>query len=69
LSVVVAIGLIYLVAALACSLSCNGSDAAALIVGIGGAALVAFLLIIAIRAITGKKKKKVIIQDQPEKPE
>jgi hypothetical protein len=69
LSVVVAIGLIYLVAALACSLSCNGSDAAALIVGIGGAALVAFLLIITIRAITGKKKKKVVIQDQPEKAE
>ena len=58
LSVIVALGLIGLVASLACSLSCNGSDAAAVIVGIGGAALVIFLLVVAIRAITGKKKKE-----------
>jgi len=59
LSVIVALGLVYLVAALACSLSCSGSDAAAVIVGIGGGALVIFLLILAIRAITGKKKKTI----------
>ena len=57
LSIVVAIGLLFLVAALACNLSCSGSDAVAVIVGIGGLALIIFLLIIAIRAITGKKKK------------
>jgi hypothetical protein len=57
LSVLVAAGLLYGVAALACSLSCGGSDAAAVVVGIGGAALVIFLLILAIKAILGKKKK------------
>ncbi len=67
LSVIVAVGLIALVGSLACSLSCNGSDAAAAIIGIGGTALVVFLLVIAIRAITGKKKKKAIINNEPEK--
>ncbi len=63
LSVLAAIGLIYLVAALACSISCNGSEAAAIIVGVGGAALIIFLLIVAIRAITGKKKKELLRED------
>ena len=58
LSVLVAAGLLYLVAALSCSLSCSGSDAAAVLVGVGGIALVIFLLIIAFRAIYGRKKKK-----------
>ncbi len=57
LSVVAALGLLSLVASLSCSLSCNGSEAAALIVGIGGTALIIFLLVIAIKAI---KRKKVI---------
>ncbi len=59
LSVIVALGLLYLVGALACSLSCNGSEAAAVIVGVGGAALVIFLLILVIRNLTGKKKKEI----------
>jgi len=58
LSVIAAIGLVYLVAALSCSLSCNGSDAAAAIVGVGGTALIIFLLVLTIRAITGKKRKR-----------
>jgi amino acid transporter len=58
LSVLLAVGLIYLVAALACSLSCNGSEAAAVIVGIAGTGLVIFLLVIAIKAILGKEKKR-----------
>ncbi|MGN6531322.1 MAG: hypothetical protein ACTHK0_06185 [Ginsengibacter sp.] len=56
-SCLAALGLLYLVAGLSCSLSCSGSDAAAVIVGIGGTALVVFLLIWAIRAINGKKRK------------
>jgi len=64
LSVIVAIGLIYLVAALACNLSCSGSDAAAVLVGVGGTALIVFLLILVIRSITGKKKK--LIKSPPE---
>ena len=67
LSVIVALGLIALVAGLACNLSCNGSDAAAVLIGLGGTALVIFLLFVAIRAIKGKKKKKTIIPEEPEK--
>lgn len=57
LCVLVALGLLYLVAALACSLSCNGSEGAAILVTIGGAGLIALLLVVTIRAILGKKKK------------
>lgn len=58
LSVLVAAGLILLVAGLSCNLSCSGSDALAAIVGIGGTAVVIFLLIWALRAINGKKRKR-----------
>jgi len=57
LSVIAAIGLLALILALACDLSCSGSDGAAILVGVGGVALVIFLLVIAIRAIKGQKKK------------
>lgn len=56
LSVAVASGLFYLVMVLACNLSCNGSEGAAALVAIGGVGLVVFLLLIAIRAIVGRKK-------------
>ncbi|MGB3153884.1 MAG: hypothetical protein WBB06_04755 [Chitinophagaceae bacterium] len=59
LSVLVALLLIGLVASLACSLSCGGSDVFAVIVGIGGTALIVWLLIAVIRSILGKKGKKV----------
>jgi len=65
LSALVATALLTLIAAAACDLSCSGSDAAALIVGVGGTALIVFLLIIAIRAITGKKKRKTDKQSLP----
>ncbi|HUR65019.1 MAG TPA: hypothetical protein VMZ03_01610 [Chitinophagaceae bacterium] len=58
LSVLVALGLIYLVAALSCSISCGGSGALAVIVAIGGTALVVFLLVVVIRRILGKKKRE-----------
>ncbi len=58
LSILVALGLIGLVAALSCNLSCEGSGAAAVIVGIGGTGLIIFLLFLAIRGILGKKKNK-----------
>jgi len=50
--------LLYLVAALACNLSCNGSDAAALIVGILGTAGIIIGLIAVIHAIKRKGRKK-----------
>jgi len=60
LSVLLALGLIYVVAALACTLSCDGSEVAAVVVGIGGTGLVIFLLILVIRSILGKKRHKNI---------
>jgi hypothetical protein len=57
LACIAAVGLLYLVAALACTLSCNGSDAAALIVGILGLAGVIWGLIAVINAINRKKTK------------
>ena len=62
LAVIVAIGLAALVGALACELSCNGSEGAALLVGIGGTALIIFLLLITIRSI---KKGKKTPKDEP----
>ncbi|MEO7923237.1 MAG: hypothetical protein ABIR30_06120 [Chitinophagaceae bacterium] len=56
LSCLVAGALIILVATLACSLSCGGSDVLAVIVGIGGTALVVWLLTVVLRQIAGKKK-------------
>jgi hypothetical protein len=58
LSVLVAILLIGLIASLACSISCGGSDVLAVIVGIGGTALVIWLLIRVIRNINRKKSKE-----------
>jgi hypothetical protein len=65
LSVLVALGLLFLVAALSCDLSCSGSDGLALLVGVGGTALIIFLLVLAIRAINGKMKKKKMVVKQP----
>lgn len=67
LSVIVALGLLALVASLACSLSCGGSSAGAVVVAIGGTALVAYLLVITIRAINGKKRKKTLDEGIPAK--
>lgn len=58
LSVLAAFGLLYLVAALACNLSCNGSESAAILLGLGGSVIVIFLLVLALRSIKGRKKVK-----------
>lgn len=68
LSVLVALGLLYLVGALACGLSCNGSGGAAVAVMIGGVGLTVFLLIIAIRAILGRKKKPKTPKNKEKEP-
>ena len=58
LTIVAALGLLYLVAAIACNLSCNGSDAAALVVGILGTALIIWGDIAVVRRISRGPKKK-----------
>jgi len=58
LSVIVALGLIALLAALSCSIACGGADALAIIVMALGTAGIIFLLVRVIRNITGKEKKQ-----------
>lgn len=58
LSVIAALLLIGLVASLACSLSCAGSEVAAVILGLGGTALIIWLLVVMIRKISRKKVKE-----------
>lgn len=67
LSVLLAIGLLYAVAALACNISCDGSEAG-VVVMIGGAAVTVFLLIVAIRAKPGKKKAPKKMEINPDNP-
>jgi hypothetical protein len=57
LACIAAVGLLFLVLSLACTLSCNGSDAAAVIVAILGLAGVIWGLVAVIRAINRKNKK------------
>ena len=57
LAIIGALGLLWLVGVLACNLSCNGSDAAAIVVGVVGITAVIWLFIIVIRSIRRGKKK------------
>ena len=63
LTIIGAVGLLYLVAALACSRSCNGSDFSAFVVGIHGVAAVVWGTIVLINRISRGRKK----DDNPEK--
>src|SRR5438128_784233 len=56
LAIIVALGLLYLVAAAACSLSCSGADAAAALVAIVGTVGIIWLLVIIIKKI-GRRKE------------
>ena len=58
LTVLVALGLAILVAALSCSISCSGSEALAVIVGIVGYAAIIFLTVVIIRSIVRNAKKE-----------
>ena len=58
LAIIVAVGLLCLVAGLACSLSCSGSDVAAVFVGVVGTVAVIWLLVYVIKVISRPKKKE-----------
>ena len=55
LSVIVAIGLIILIGALSCSIACGGSGVLAVIVAVGGVALIIFLLLRIIRKLSRRE--------------
>ena len=63
LSVLVAIALLSLVGALACDLSCSGSDGAAILVGVLGTGLIIFLLVKVIQRINCGPKSRRQPQD------
>jgi hypothetical protein len=58
LAIIAALGIVYLVAALSCSLSCNGNEGAAILVVILGIAAIGLGLYFVIRAINRGSKKK-----------
>jgi hypothetical protein len=68
LCVLLALILAYGVAALACSLSCAGSDAAAVIVAVLGLGGIVLLTIFLIRSIIRKSKKEKPKEVKEEKP-
>ena len=59
LSVIVALGLLALLSALACNISCNGSEALAIIVGVAGAGLIIYLLVLLIKHIRKKGRPQM----------
>lgn len=68
LSVIVALGLLVAVAALACNISCSGGEGAAIVIFVLGAAAIIFLLTVAIRSISGKRRKrKQLIEEEERK--
>lgn len=58
LTIIAALGVMYLIAALSCTLACNGSDGAAVAVAILGVAGVIWATIAIINRITRGPKKK-----------
>lgn len=58
LAVIALLGLVYLLAALSCSLSCNGSDAAAILVGVLGLAGLIWAFVAFVNHIRRPKKPK-----------
>lgn len=64
LTLIVALALLFLVLNLSCSLSCSGSDGAALVVGLLGTALIVFLSVRVIKRISRGKSKKATSESQ-----
>jgi len=63
LAIIAALGLLYVLAALSCSISCSGSEGAAVLVVVLGTAAIVVGLIVVIRAIKRGSKKKQITEN------
>jgi hypothetical protein len=64
LTILVALGVLFLVAALSCSISCSGSDAMALLVGLAGlAGVIVFTRLVLRRIKFGPKQKDVTVEE------
>lgn len=63
LAIVGAIGLLALVAMLACNISCSGSDGGAIVVGLLGTAAVIIGLVLVLRSIKRKNAKKTEVPE------
>jgi hypothetical protein len=63
LASLVSLGLLYLLAGLACSISCNGSEAGAILVLIFGISGIVTLYIVVIKAIFRKREKPVKVEE------
>jgi hypothetical protein len=59
LAIIAALGLLFLVASLSCSLSCNGSDGAAIAVVLLGTAAIVLGLVFVIRGINKRSRRKI----------
>lgn len=57
LACIAAVGLLYLLAALSCTIACNGADALAIVVFVAGTAAIVWGLIRIIRSISRKRRK------------
>ena len=58
LTIIVALGLLYLLAALSCTIACNGVEALAILVAIAGTFGIVFGVIRIIQVILGKERRK-----------
>jgi hypothetical protein len=60
------LGLLYLLSALSCSLSCSGMEGLAVIVGLGGLVGLIIGFVAVIKSIFGKKRKKGKLNSEPQ---
>lgn len=68
LTIIVALGVLFLVAALSCSIACSGAEALALLVGLAGlAAVIVFTRLVLRRIKFGPRKKDANEEEKTER--
>jgi uncharacterized membrane protein HdeD (DUF308 family) len=65
LTIIAAVGLLYVLAAISCSLSCNGSDGAAVVVLLVGIAAIVWGIIAVIKGIHRREKSRETLNEHP----